>query len=69
MTSKIPVLDDCTKDAHVIGYASSEAEAADVYMSYMRDRMDPDDFATLERPAFAYRSETSVASPAYEPVF
>jgi len=69
MTSKIPVLDDCTKDAYVIGYASSEAEAADVYMSYMRDRMDSDDFATLERPAFAYRSETSATSPAYEPVF
>lgn len=68
-TAKIAVLDDDTRDANVIGYATSEGEAADVFMAYMKDRMDADDFAALKRPDFYYRSETSVVSPAYEPMF
>lgn len=68
-TAKIAVLDDNTRDANVIGYAANETEAADVFMAYMKDRMDADDFATLARPDFHYRSETSVVSPAYEPLF
>lgn len=68
-TTKIAVLDDCTRTANVIGHAASENEASDVFMAYMKERMDADDFATLARPTFAYRSETSVVSPAYEPLF
>lgn len=68
-STKIAVLDDCTRDANVIGYAASTDEAAAVFMAYMQDRMDADDFAALTRPAFAYRSETSVTSPAFEPLF
>jgi len=67
--TKIAVLDDCTKTADVIGYAESAEEAADVFMAYMRERMEVEDFSTLARPMFIYRSETSVASPAFEPVF
>lgn len=67
--AKIAVLDDCTRTADVIGYAETEAEAADVFMAYMQERMDAEDFAALQRPAFYYRSETSVASPAFEPMF
>lgn len=66
---KIAVLDDNTRDADVIGFAGSEIEAADVFMAYMKERMDPEDFADLARPNFAYRMETSVTSPAYEPLF
>jgi len=69
MTDKIAVLDDCTRTANVIGYASTEEEAAEIFMRYMKERMDDDDFANLQRPQFAYRSETSVASPAFEPIF
>lgn len=66
---RIAVLDDCTKTANVIGYVSSEEDAADTFMAYMQERMDADDFATLRRPTFVYRAETSVASPAFEPMF
>lgn len=65
--TKIAVLDDNTRDANVIGYAASEAEAAEIFMAYMKERMDADDFAELARPTFYHRSETSVVSPAYEP--
>lgn len=64
----IAVLDDNTKDADVIGYANNEAEAANVFMAYVKARMDPEDFEEMERPAFVFRSETSVASPAFEPL-
>lgn len=67
--TKLPVLDDCTRDANVIGYASSEAEAAEVFMSYHRERMDADDFAELAKPAFAYRTDNAVSAPCYEPLF
>lgn len=66
---KISVLDDCTRDAHVIGEAANVEEAADVFMAYMRERMEPDDFAGLERPNFEWRRETAVASPAFEPLW
>jgi len=67
--TRIAVLDDCTRTANVIGYALTEEEAAEVFMAYMKDRMGEDDFACLQRPAFAYRSETNVTSPAFEPIF
>lgn len=67
--TKIAVLDDCTKTADVIGYAASESEAADVFMAVMKDRMGAEDFAALERPTFAWRRETSVVSPAFEPIW
>ena len=67
--TQIAVLDDNTRDANVIGYAANETDAADVFMAYMRDRMDDESFAELKRPQFHYRSETSVVSPAYEPMF
>lgn len=66
---KVAVLDDNTRDANVIGEAETEEQAADVFMAYMRDRMDAQDFADLKRPAFAYRVSTSVISPAFEPLF
>lgn len=66
---KIAVLDDNTKDAIVIGQAATEEEATDVFMAYMKERMDADDFAGLERPRFARRLSTSAASPAFEPLF
>jgi len=67
--TKIAVLDDCTRTANIIGHAATENEAADVFMAYMKDRMDAEDFAGLARPEFVYRSETSVVSPAFEPLF
>jgi hypothetical protein len=67
-SEKIAVLDDCTRTSSVIGYASTPEEAADVFMAYMRDRMEADDFATLGRPTFVWRRETSAASPAWEPI-
>lgn len=68
-TTKIAVLDDNTIDANIIGYAANENEAADVFMAYMKDRMEADDFSNLSTPDFAFRSETSVVSPAFEPLF
>lgn len=68
-SGQIAVLDDCTRDANIIGYAKNEAEAADVFMAYMQERMAPDDFATLHRPTYTHRHETSVVSPAFEPLF
>lgn len=65
--TKIAVLDDNIRDANVIGYAGSADEAADVYMAYMQERMDAEDFAELKRPVFYHRSETSVISPAFDP--
>lgn len=67
--TRIAVLDDNTRDASVIGHADTAEQAADVFMAYMKDRMEADDFAELERPTFEYRMETSVASPAFEPMF
>lgn len=67
MPNKIAVLDDATRNAFVIGYAETAEEAADVFKAYMADRMEAEDFAELEIPHFYYRSETSVASPAFEP--
>lgn len=69
IAGKIAVLDDCTRDADIIGYAENEAEAEAIYMAYMKERMDEEDFSTLAKPDFAYRSQTSVVSPAYEPIF
>lgn len=69
IADKIAVLDDCTRTADVIGYAATAEEAADVFMAYVQERSDPEDFATIERPTFAYRFTTSVASPAFEPLF
>lgn len=66
--AQVAVLDDNTRDANVIGYASNQAEAADVYRAYCAERMDADDLADLTIPTFAYRTTTSVASPAYEPL-
>lgn len=66
--NKIAVLDDNTRDAFVIGYAETKQEAAEVFKSYMAERMEPEDFAELQIPDFAYRMETSVASPAFEPL-
>jgi hypothetical protein len=68
-TKQIAVLDDCTNTADVIGYASTEDQAADVFMAYMKERMSTEDFAELARPAFYYRDQTSVASPAFEPMW
>jgi hypothetical protein len=67
--TKISVLDDNTRDATIIGFAANETEASEIFMAYMKDRMDADDFANMEVPAFAHRHETSVASPAFEPLF
>lgn len=64
----IAVLDDNTRDANVIGYASNEVEAAEVYRSYHAERMTADEIEDLIIPTFAYRSDTSVVSPAYEPL-
>jgi len=69
MIDLVAVLDDCTRDADVIGYATTADEAAEVFMAYMRDRMNAEDFAALSRPAFAYRMTTSAASPAFEPLW
>lgn len=66
--TKIAVLDDNTADANVIGYAADETEAAEIFLDYHRERMSIADFAELQLPAFAYRSQTSVASPAFEPL-
>jgi hypothetical protein len=68
-TTKIAVLDDNTADASVIGYAETAEEAAQVYMAYNQERMSAEDFADLEQPEFEYRVSTSVASPAFEPLF
>lgn len=68
MNTKIAVLDDNTRDANVIGYATDEQEAAMIFAAYMQERMEADDFAALTIPAFAYRMDTSVVSPAFEPL-
>ena len=67
-TNRIAVLDDNTRDAFVIGHASTVEEAADVFMAYMADHMDAADFAELQRPQFVRRMTTSVVSPAFEPL-
>jgi len=65
--TKIAVLDDNTRAAFVIGYATTAEEAAEVFKAYMSERMDAEAFAELEIPAFYYRIGTSVISPAFEP--
>lgn len=73
----IAVLDDNTRDAAVIGHAANPAGAADVFMAYMRERMEADDFASLERPTFAFRNPLDLdkglrdecADGAFEPLF
>lgn len=67
--TQIAVLDDNTADANVIGYASDADSAAEVFMAYMADRMDAADYADLARPDFTCRTDTSVVSPAFEPLF
>jgi hypothetical protein len=67
-SEKIAVLDDCTRTADVIGYAETAEEAADIFMACMKERMDAVDFASLQRPVYAYRMSTSVVSPAFEPL-
>jgi len=66
--NQIAVLDDSTKTAYVIGFASTAEQAADIFMAYFKDRMNAEDFAELKCPQFAYRMSTSVASPAFEPL-
>lgn len=61
MTSKLPVLDDATRDAHVIGYAETAEEAGEVFKAYMAERMEPEDLAELAVPAFYRRSVESLS--------
>ena len=65
----IAVLDDNTKTADVIGYATTSAQAAEVYRAYMAERAVLDDGEEIKVPTFAYRDSTSVASPAFEPLW
>lgn len=61
MTKKLPVLDDATRDAHVIGYAATVEEAAEVFKGYMAERMEPEDFAEMVTPAFYLRGVESLS--------
>lgn len=66
--SKIAVLDDNTRDANVIGYASTEIEAAEVYRSYHAERMTADEMEDMVIPTFAYRGDNSAVVPSFEPL-
>jgi len=75
--AQIPVLDDNTRDAMVIGHAETAEEAATVWSNYSRERMDAQDFADLTIPLFAYRNpiglDAGIAADcpegAFEPLF
>jgi hypothetical protein len=54
--TKHPVLDDCTRDASIIGHADSPEAAADVYRTYMADRAILGEGETLQVPTFAWRN-------------
>lgn len=66
---RYPVLDDYTRSAEIIGYATSAGAALRVYMRYMRDRMDSTDFSEMELPRFVYLSGSSsaIGIAAWEP--
>ncbi|ODN69580.1 hypothetical protein [Methylobrevis pamukkalensis] len=75
MTS-YPVLNDATRDARIVGYATTPDEAAGIYMAAIRAEMDPEDYAGIIPPTFAHRQPATLApelradcpAGAFEPV-
>lgn len=77
--NQLPVLDDNTRDAIVIGYAADADEAARVYAGYMAEREITGDDEQPARPAFARRSAdgsdfreidaSEIANGFFEPIF